>query len=392
VAIDNARLYRDIQEADRHKNEFLAMLAHELRNPLAPIRSAIHLLRRRALDVPDVIWAQDLIDRQVQQMVRLVDDLLDVSRITRGKITLRTEAVDVATVVARAVETCRPLMDERKHELTVSLPPEPVRVEGDTTRLAQVVSNLLNNAAKYTEEGGRIGLTVQQEGGEAVLRVRDSGVGIPADMLSNVFDLFTQVNRSLDRSQGGLGIGLTLVHRLIEMHRGSVRAFSAGPNQGSEFVVRLPALAGQGAEEPSPNGTAEPAAPGPTRRILVVDDNTDGADSLALVLGLSGHDVRTAYDGPAAVEAATSFLPEVVLLDIGLPGIDGYEVARRLRKHPGLEEILLVALTGYGQDEDRRRAEEAGFDVHLVKPVDASTLSQILTLPRSGRASRVNRE
>jgi signal transduction histidine kinase/DNA-binding response OmpR family regulator len=384
TALDNARLYRDIQEADHRKNEFLAMLAHELRNPLAPIRSAVHILRLRGAEHPEVSWAQDLIDRQLQQMVRLVDDLLDVSRITRGKITLLCEPTDIAMVVNHAVETSRPLIDLHKHTLSVALPQEPLWVECDVTRLAQVFSNLLNNAAKYTREGGQIWLTVAQEGDEVVVRVRDSGIGIPPAMLAKVFDLFIQVDRTLDRSQGGLGIGLTLVRRLVEMHRGTVQATSAGVNQGSEFAVRLPLAAAP--VKKSSNGSApHPPARRFTFRILVVDDNVDGAESLAVLLRVGGHDVRVAHDGPSALTVAAEHRPEVVLLDIGLPGLDGYEVARRMRREPDLENCLLIAITGYGRDEDRRRSLDAGFDAHLVKPIDANALSSILMRTASAR-------
>jgi signal transduction histidine kinase/DNA-binding response OmpR family regulator len=386
IAIDNARLYQEVQEADRRKNEFLAMLAHELRNPLAPIRSAVQILRLVGSTDPKVRWSQDVIDRQVQQMARLVDDLLDVSRITRGQITLQTEPLDLSAIVSRALEISQPLLDQRRHELTVSLPREGLRVEADPTRLAQVVANLLNNAAKFTPEGGRIGLSATREKDEVVLRVRDSGMGIPADMLASIFDLFTQVDLSLDRSQGGLGIGLTLVRRLVELHKGTVQAFSAGPNQGSEFVVRLPALAEVRSQDHSANGSARSPEPCPPRRIVVVDDNVDGAESLAIVLRLSGHEVRCAHNGPEALEVADGFRPEVMLLDIGLPGMDGYEVARQVQQRPGLEEVLLVALTGYGRDEDRQRAEEAGFDVHLVKPVHADDLPAVLARVPQSRA------
>jgi signal transduction histidine kinase/DNA-binding response OmpR family regulator len=373
VALDNARLYRNVQEADRHKNEFLSMLAHELRNPLAPIRNAVQVLRLCGGDPSKTSSVHDLIERQVQQLVRLVDDLLDLSRITRGKIRLQTEVVDVATVVASAVETSRPLLDARKHHFSVSLPAEPVHVLADPVRLAQVLANLLNNAAKYTEEGGRIWLIGEREGNEVVLRVRDTGVGIPAEMLSSVFDLFTQVDRSLDRSQGGLGIGLTLVHRLVEMHGGRVEAFSAGTNQGSEFVVRLPVLTGI-TPVPTTNGAPKPVTKTRCCRVLIVDDNTDGAESLAMVLRLAGHDVRISGDGPAGLEMARIFHPEVVLLDIGLPGMDGYEVARRLQDEGISPRPLLVALTGYGQEDDLRRSRDAGFDHHLVKPADPAVL------------------
>jgi signal transduction histidine kinase/DNA-binding response OmpR family regulator len=384
TALDNARLYRNVQEADRHKNEFLSMLAHELRNPLAPIRNALQILRMRGDSEPETRALQDIMERQVQQLVRLVDDLLDLSRITRGKIRLQTEYVDMVGVIAAAVETSRPLIDARRHDLTVALPPDPLLVRGDPVRLAQVLSNLLNNAAKYTEVGGRIGLTAQRNDGEVVLRVSDNGVGIPREMLSSIFELFTQVDRSLDRAQGGLGIGLTLVHKLVELHNGRVEAFSAGPNQGSEFVVHLPALAE--APPQTTNGAAH--TPGKHRpcRVLVVDDNEDAARSLTMLLEIKGHQVHTCHDGPSALKAAEAFGPEVVLLDIGLPGMDGFEVARRLREQPVAAQPLLVALSGYGQAEDQRRSREAGFDHHLVKPAEPETLTALFaSLPAQPR-------
>jgi CheY-like chemotaxis protein len=319
-------------------------------------------------------WAKDVIERQMQHMVRLVDDLLDVSRITRGKIKLQMETVNVATVVDRALETCRPLLDARKHELTIALPPEPLWVQGDTARLVQIVGNLLNNAAKYTEDGGRVWLSVAREDGQVALRVRDTGIGIPQDMLTYVFDMFAQVDRSLDRSQGGLGIGLTLVHRLVELHHGSVQASSAGPNQGSEFVVRLPLVSQAQTPEPSVNGAQKLPAPRACYRILLVDDNVDGANSLAMVLQMSGHDVHVAYDGPTAIQAAAALWPDIMLLDIGLPGMDGYELAKHLRQQPGLSDVPLVAVSGYARAEDRLRSQEAGFSYHLVKPLDPQAL------------------
>jgi len=380
IALDNARLYRNVQEADRHKNEFLSMLAHELRNPLAPIRNAVHLLRLRGSNEPELRSIQEMVDRQVQQLIRLVDDLLDLSRITRGKIRLQTEPLDMAGVIARAIETSQPLLDARKHTLTVTLPAESLRVRGDPVRLAQVLANLLNNAAKYTEENGHIGLTAQREADKIVLRVKDDGVGIPANMLSSIFELFTQVDRSIDRAQGGLGIGLTLVHKLVEMHDGRVEAFSAGPNQGSEFVVRLPVLTLSGGlqlpEIPAPGANAPRPEQRPCR-VLIVDDNMDAARSLSMVLELRGHEVRTCYDGAAGLAEAEGFEPEIVLLDIGLPGMDGFEVARRLRARPRSPQPLLVALTGYGQPEDVRRSREAGFDHHLVKPADPEALTAL---------------
>lgn len=366
-----------LKEADRRKDEFLAMLAHELRNPLAPLRNALHVVRQRGPEQSAVVrQAWELMDRQVDHLVRLVDDLLDVSRITRGRVELRKEKVDLAEAATRALESARPLIDARRHRLTYEGPPAPVRVEADPVRLAQVIGNLLNNAAKYTDEGGQITLTVGREGHEAVVRVRDTGAGLPPEMLPRVFDLFTQAESTLDRAQGGLGIGLTLVRSLVEMHGGSVQALSAGPGQGSEFVVRLPALAG----EPEARAGAGPAAAAPVapRRVLVVDDNADSAESLALLLRLSGHQARTAYNGTSALAAARAFSPQVVLLDIGLPGMDGYEVARRLRAGAGGEKMVLVAQTGYGQEDDHRRSRQAGFDAHLVKPVDPGVLEALL--------------
>jgi len=361
--ISERRRSEQLTQADRRKDEFLALLAHELRNPLAPIPNALQVLQDFSPADADLQWARDVIERQVQHLTRLVDDLLDVSRISRGKINLKRECIKLAHVVADAVEIARPHVEARKHQLTVSQPPEPVWLEADATRLAQVVSNLLINAAKYTEKGGHIGLTVEREGEDAVLRVRDTGVGIAPEMLPHVFEMFTQADRSLDRSQGGLGIGLTLVRHLVEMHGGQVQAASDGLGEGSEFVVRMPVLSrmreGGGArEKPNPSFAAPPC-----RRILIADDNEDFAELTGRLLERKGgHRVKVVYDGPAALAAARAFQPEVAFLDIGLPGIDGYELARQLRNEPGMEEVLLVALTGYGQEGDRRRALEAGFD------------------------------
>jgi signal transduction histidine kinase/CheY-like chemotaxis protein len=387
IAIDNARLYKEIQDQDRRKNEFLAMLAHELRNPLAPIRNAVQILRSPAAEGEEAAWARDVIGRQVEQMVRLVDDLLDISRITGGKIQLQRSRVDVGTIVTRAVETSRPWIEARRHDLDVILPRDPIVLEADVTRMAQVLANLLNNAAKYTPEGGQITVHVAREGDEAVFRVRDTGVGIPPDMLSKVFDLFIQVDQSLDRSQGGLGIGLTLVRQLVELHGGRIEAHSEGINRGTEFVLRLPAPAPARPAAPSPsaetNGSRTRPRVGPTRRILVVDDNQDAARSLAKLMRLCGHDVATAYDGPSALAALETFPAEIVLLDIGLPGMNGYEVARAMRQQPELEDVAVVALTGYGQPEDRHRSQEVGINHHLVKPVDLDHLSALIaSLPR----------
>jgi signal transduction histidine kinase len=372
-----------LREEARRKNEFLAMLAHELRNPLAPIRNAVQLLRMKFPTDEEARWAQDVIERQVEQMARMVDDLLDVSRITRGKINLQKEVVDVATVVARAVELTQPQIDARHHELTVAMPRERLQIEVDVSRMAQVLANLLNNAAKYTDEGGHIWLTVERAGAEAVLRVRDTGVGIPPDFLPRIFDLFAQAERSLERTQGGLGIGLTLVRNLVEMHGGTIQAFSAGPGQGSEFVVRLPAHVQVAAQAGKVHGTPEhrPAPPPLPRRILIVDDNVDSAKSLAALMTYLGHDVQVAHDGRDALLVARACPPDVILLDIGLPGMDGLEVARRVRNDLGMDQVLLVAMTGYGQMEDRRRSQQAGFNAHLVKPVALDRLNELLAHP-----------
>ena len=360
-----------LRDADQRKDEFLAMLAHELRNPLAPIRSAVQVLQAIRPRDPSLDWPQQIIDRQVQHLTRLVDDLLDVSRITHNRVQLVKEPVEVASVLSRAVETMQPLVDARRQRLTVSYPGGPLRVEGDPTRLAQVVGNLLHNAAKFTLEEGQIWLEAREEDQRAVIRVRDTGIGIPPTMLLEIFELFTQVDRSLDRSQGGLGIGLTLVKHLVEMHGGKVAASSAGLGQGSEFVVSLPSLP-QSFGVPQIS-SASPPAPG-ARKVLIVDDNIDAADSLARILVLRGHEAHTAYDGLQAIERAKALRPDVVLLDIGLPGSNGYEVAKRLREELEEEAMVIIALTGYGGKEDRRRTVAAGFDYHLVKPVDVETL------------------
>jgi signal transduction histidine kinase/DNA-binding response OmpR family regulator len=376
IAIDNARLYRDIQENDRRKNEFLAMLAHELRNPLAPIRNSVKILEKLGLTHGEVGWASDIISRQVAQMVRLVDDLLDISRITGGKVQLQKEPVDVADVVTHAVETSRPLIEFKNQAFTVEIPGESVWVEADRARLSQVLSNLLNNAAKYTGEGGKILLKVEVDGRDVVFRVRDSGIGIPSEMISKVFDLFVQVDRSLDRSQGGLGLGLTLVRRLMELHGGSVSVQSDGPDLGSEFALRMPVMdrvEGLKRDLDHPESPEQSAS----YRILVVDDNVDSARSLSRLLRLSGHAVSTVHDGPGALEQFEKNDLEFVFLDIGLPGMDGYEVARQIRdRYPGGRAVL-VALTGYGREEDRMRSQEVGFDHHLVKPVEFEKLLSI---------------
>jgi PAS domain S-box-containing protein len=380
IALENARLYTEVREADHRKDEFLAMLAHELRNPLAPIRNALHIMKQTGADAAVLERVREMMERQVQHMTRMVDDLLDVSRITRGKIELRKEVVDLASVVERTVEAAGPLIEDRRQELTVELPPEPVRLEADPTRLEQVLANLLNNAAKYTDHGGHIWLSARQEGGELVLRVRDTGVGIAPDLLGRIFEPFVQADRVLHQSQGGLGIGLTLVRRLVEMHGGSVTVSSAGPGKGSEFTVRLPALSPAQSKRgaPAAGERSEPVGAAPQRRILVVDDNVDAAESLAMLLRMAGHDVRVAHDGPAALTAVEADPPGLVFLDIGMPVMNGYDVAQRLRQQPGLKNLVLVAMTGWGQEEDRRRSKEAGFDHHLVKPADPDALQQLL--------------
>jgi PAS domain S-box-containing protein len=370
-----------LQKADRRKDEFLATLNHELRTALAPIRNGLQLLRVAGPPDPQLRHVVDVLGREVTHLVRLVDDLLDVSRITRGKIELRKKRLDVAAVAQDAVELSRPAIEAGKHHLAVTLPPAPLRVVGDPTRLAQVIANLLNNSAKYTPEGGHIGLVVERAGDRVVIRVRDDGEGIPAAMLPKVFDMFAQVDRAVDRSQGGLGIGLTLVRRLVEMHGGTVEAASEGEGKGSEFTVRLPVA--EPAPEPQPP-TAPPAsaAPPTPRRILVVDDNRTAADILAMLLRWSGHDVQVAYDGRSALEMAAAFGPEVVVLDLGMPGMTGFEVARQLRKMPELHGVILVAQTGWGQPEDRLRTAEAGFDAHLLKPLSLEELEDVLATVR----------
>jgi signal transduction histidine kinase/DNA-binding response OmpR family regulator len=397
VFLENARLYEQIKDADRRKNEFLSMLAHELRNPMAPIQNAAEILGALQAPGEELQWVKGVLDRNVKQMARLVTDLLDISRITQGKIRLHVAPVETASIVAQAVEISRPLIDSRKHELAVSLSHEPLWVNGDATRLAQAVANLLNNAAKYTENEGRIQLKVEKDQDQVVFRVRDSGIGIPPDMLPKIFELFTQVDRSLDRSQGGLGIGLSLVRSVVEMHEGTVQAFSEGLGKGSEFVVRLPKLqhipesgeseplkAGRPTEATSSPGTngaisSLPKSRSVARRILIVDDNQDSTESLARLLQRTGHEVETALDGATGLKAARAFRPEVIFLDIGLPEMNGYEIAKLLRQDRDLDKVMIIAMTGYGQEEDRRKAHEAGFDGHMVKPADPGDVEKLLT-------------
>jgi PAS domain S-box-containing protein len=374
---DRKRAEEALQDADRRKDVFLATLAHELRNPLAPIRNAVQILRQQGPPAPEAEWARGVIDRQMQLMTTLIDDLLDISRIALGKLELRTERVALATVVLGAVETSRPLIDRLGHELVISLPPDPIPLEADLTRLAQVFVNLLNNAAKYSERGGRIRLTAERQGSDAVVSITDTGIGIPADKLPHVFEMYTQVDRALDRSEGGLGIGLALVRQLVAMHGGSIEARSDGPGRGSEFVVRLPIdLSAQLKRQrgPDPEQAATPSG----LRILVVDDNRDAADSLSVLLRFMGNEPRTAYDGIEAVVAAGEFRPDVVLLDIGLPRLNGYGAAQRIREQPWGKDMVLIALTGWGQEDDRKRSKEAGFDNHMVKPVELPSLMNLL--------------
>ena len=371
-----------LKEADQRKDEFLAMLAHELRNPLAPIRTAVQLLRLRELAESQRARARDVIERQVEHLVDLINDLLDVSRITRGVIALQKEPLLVGAIIARAVEIVRPVIDAKQHELSIGLPDESIAVDGDRTRLVQVVANILHNAAKFMEPRGRIRLTVARDGLHAVIKVADTGIGIPAETLPTIFELFTQAHTRTERSEGGLGIGLALIRRLTEMHGGTVTAYSEGPGRGTELTVRLPVLAAHLAPDvhrPVP----APALPAlPSRRILVADDNDDAAESLTLRLQLAGHDVRTASNGAEALAIAGEFKPEIVLLDLGMPKMDGYETAREIRKRPWGRRATLIALTGWGQQKDRQRTEDAGFDRHLVKPVAELELFEALAFVR----------
>lgn len=373
---DRKQAEEALKSADRRKSEFLAVLAHELRNPLAPIRNALQLIRMTGDDGQTLQSATDLLERQVGQMVRLVDDLLDVSRIDRGKIELRKERIELAFVVNPAVEAALPLCERMGQELIVVLPEHPVYLNADPARLTQVVANLLNNASKFTNTGGRISLSVEREGDSAVIRARDDGIGIARDQIAHIFDMFTQVDSSRERSVSGLGIGLTLVKNLVEMHGGAVEAHSEGLGRGTEFVVRLPVLVEP--VKPSPRQSDIETETSIKHRILIVDDDEDSADSLAMLLEMDGHDVCVAYDGLAAVEAAAKFDPGVILLDIGLPRLDGYEAALRIREERGDREVFIVALTGWAQEEDRFRSKQAGFDAHLLKPVEHATLAKLL--------------
>jgi signal transduction histidine kinase len=372
------RVFAELQESDRRKDVFLAMLAHELRNPLAPIRNASEIFRRAESGNATLRLAGEIVDRQVTQLARLVDDLLDVSRITQGKVQLKRRHLGLQALMAQAIETAMPMIEAKHQELAIHLPRAPIHLDADPARLAQVIGNLLNNAAKYTSDGGRICVSARRFRDRAVVRVRDNGVGIAPAMLANVFDLFMQVDTSLDRSQGGLGIGLTLVRAIVELHGGGISARSAGLGRGSRFLFWLPALPGD-ATVPSPrrNGGTAVRERSP-RRLLLVDDNVDAVESLAVLLRADGHDVRVAHDGPGALAQIESFRPHLVVLDIGLPGMNGYEIAQRIRARPELGAPTLVALTGYGQQEDRKRARAAGFDHHFIKPADVNALQRLL--------------
>ncbi len=378
IALDNAQLYQQLHDADRHKNEFLAMLGHELRNPLTPIRNAAELLRRVGPDPERLNWAQGIIERQVKHLARLVDDLLDVARITRGKIELHREPLEVSTAIRTAVEISKPLLESRGHSFTASAPARPLWIRADPGRIAQVLGNLLNNAARYTPEGGTISLSANEEGNDVVFRVVDNGAGISSDMLSNIFDLFAQGERPANSLHDGLGVGLTLVRHLVDLHGGTVEVFSPGPNQGSEFVVRLPLLQDQGTPLVESAQSQQPKARSNGLRVLVVDDNQDVAQTMGQLLQWSGFEVQLAYDGDAAIKLTSSFRPDAVLLDIGLPVIDGYEIARRLRARPAGDQLIIIAASGYGQKEDQQRSLAAGCDRHLTKPIDPTQLTDLL--------------
>lgn len=376
----------ELRENDRRKDEFLAMLAHELRNPLAPITNAMQILRLIGAKEPALAGVRDMIERQVRHMVRLVDDLLDISRISSGKFELQKVKVDLCAVVRQALEASQPLLDSRKHDVQLSVPSEPIFLEGDFIRLAQVVSNLINNAAKYTDPGGTVWVTVERhapsERGEAIVRIRDNGRGIEPNNLQNLFRMFYQVDRNLDRSDGGLGVGLALVKNIVEMHGGTVAAQSAGQGWGSEFTVTLPAFPQDAAAQQSTKRHSAANA-APRRRILVVDDNRDSADSMALFLQLEGHDVATTYDGEAAVKLGLEWQPDVILLDVGLPKLSGIEACRALRRGK-LTRTLMIAMTGFGQDVDRELSKQAGFDLHMTKPVNLDALRKTLSIRSAG--------
>jgi PAS domain S-box-containing protein len=392
VSVDLTRrkgLEEALRESDRRKDEFLATLAHELRNPLAPIRYAVKVLDVKGSSTTELRWAVELIERQTQHMARLIDDLLDISRITRNTLELRKESVELSAVIAAAVETVRPLIETDRHELSMDLPSEKIHVYGDPVRLAQIFSNLLNNAAKYSKTeggGGHIWLTVKPDDSTVAVGIKDDGVGIPKAMLPRVFEMFAQVSKSIDRSEGGLGIGLALARRLVEMHGGTIEAFSEGIGKGSQFTVHLPVVAVAGRNSETMNTLA---ASGSSRRILIADDNPDVTESFEVMLRMLGHEVTTAFDGLEALQRAEEFRPEVIVLDVGMPKLDGYETARRIRQQSWGRDVVLIAVTGWGNEKDKTESAEAGFDIHLVKPVDADTiLNSLNTFDRSELGSK----
>jgi signal transduction histidine kinase/DNA-binding response OmpR family regulator len=387
IAMENARLYSAVQEADRRKNEFLAMLAHELRNPLAPIRNAVHILASAEALPPKLAWARDVIGRQADHMTRLIDDLLDVSRIVQGKVAVKPEKLQLASLIERSVEASSPRLAQREQVLDVKLPKEPIELEGDIVRLSQVLSNLINNACKFSPVGSRIRLEAAYADGELQIAVKDEGAGVAPEFLPHMFELFAQADQSLDRSQGGLGIGLTLVKHLVELHGGRVWAESEGLGQGAQVTIALPARVGaQEPAAPAPEPAQKPVAARPqVSRILVVDDLAASAETLMTLLEMEGFEVRVAHEGREALRVAREFRPDVVLLDIGLPGMNGFEVAHGLRSQPESQDALLIALTGYGEAESRSRSAQAGFDFHMVKPADVNLLLTMLANPGEAR-------
>ena len=366
-----------LKETDRRKDEFLATLAHELRNPLAPLRNGLQVMKLARGNDEALEQARGMMERQLHILVSLVDDLLDVSRISRGQIAIHKQRIDIAAVIDSAFEISEPLLRQGGHEFTVTLPPRQVFVHADKVRLAQAVGNLLSNAAKYTEPGGKVSLIAELDGGDVLIKVKDTGIGIPTYMLTRIFDMFTQVDTSIERAQGGLGIGLTIVKRLVEMHGGTIVAHSAGHGMGSEFVVRLPAAV-SATDEAQSEGEATTAVRAVQHRILVVDDNREAARTLSLMLQLMGNNTCNAYDGAEALQVAEYFKPDIILMDIGMPRLDGYQAARLVREQSWGKGVALVAVTGWGQDVDRKASQESGFDYHLVKPVEPRDLENLL--------------
>jgi signal transduction histidine kinase len=392
---ERKRFELELQEGDRRKDEFLAMLSHELRNPLAAISNVAHVMKASPAIDPQLRWARDVLGRQTGHLTRLIDDLLDVSRITRGKVTLRHEPLELKSIVAAAVETTRTLINQRGHTLRVDIPEEAIPVVGDRVRLTQVVDNVLTNAAKYTKEGGKIAVSLTSEDadggpGEAVIRVRDTGMGIAPELLPTMFELFRRADDSLGRSEGGLGIGLALARGLIEMHGGRIEAFSEGPDKGSEFTIRLPRSTIEASVEPERQPAVELARrDAKPLRVLVVDDSVDSAESMAIILEMSGYEVRKAHSGPEALDMAADYRPDIVLMDIGMPGMSGHEVAQKMREGAATRDIILIAMTGYGRQVDREQSRAAGFDHHLVKPLDFEKLNEVLTTATgSGKRGR----